>query len=160
MPVHFFTSLPCNSSTARPDTHLHLQLALGALHAALSLHYLWTHLTRLEESRESLSLERSKGLIWVFAAPKTSLNSHRVEHTVMKEFLATLHVKLEQVLSIKKILNPAHIYFGSSPSGHKATVSVSSFPGLLERVKDNLFFLFFPHKKMWKQILTSALEEG
>lgn len=61
----------------------------------------------------------------------------------MKEFLATLHIKLEQVLSIKKILNPACIYFSSSLSGHKATISVSRFPGLLERVKDNIFFLFF-----------------
>lgn len=137
-----------------------LQLSLGAWHAALSLRYLWAHLIRLEESGESLSPERSKGFIWVFSAPKTSLNSHRVEHTIMKEFLATLHIKLEQVLSIKKILNPAHIYFSSSLSGHKATISVSSFPGLLERVKDNLFFFFSPHKKMWKQILTSALEEG
>jgi len=47
---------------------------------------------------------------------------------------------LEQVLSIKKILNPAHIYFSSSLSGHKAIISVSSFPGLLERVKDNFSF--------------------
>jgi len=74
----------------------------------------------------------------------------------MKEFLATLHIKMEQVLSIKKILNPPHIYFSSSLSGHKATFSVSGFPGSLERVKDK----FSPHKKMWKQILTSALEEG
>lgn len=103
----------------------------------------------MEESRESLSPERSKGLVWVFSALKASLNSHKVEHTVMKEFLATLHIKLEQVLSIKKILNPAHIYFSSSLSGHKATISVSSFPGLLERVKDNLFFPPPPQKKKY-----------
>lgn len=98
-------------------------------------------LIHLDESKESLSLARSKGPIWVFSVPKASLNSHRVEYTVVKEFLATLHIKLEQVLSIKKILNPAHIYFSSSLSGHKATISVSSFPGSVERVKDNLFFI-------------------
>lgn len=49
-----------------------------------------------------------------FSAPKPSLSSH----TEMKEFLATLHIKLEQVLSIKKILNLARIYFSSSLSGH------------------------------------------
>lgn len=106
-PVDFFTSQPCPSSTAR------LSYPTCTWPCSFTCSSLWTHKIPLESSRESFPGEIQRTPLGS-SAPKPSLSSH----TEMKEFLATLHIKLEQVLSIKKILNLARIYFSSSLSGH------------------------------------------